>query len=200
KPEQETPPPPPPPPPLPEVETGTLIVKVIVEGQPNFDFSKVTVTVEGTKDDGSTLSQQPLTNRKDDVWEEEKMALGQFTVKAEVTDPPAMSGSAPATVRAGQTTKVTITLRPGAVIAKMFVVHFRFDNAFTEPCMRKVLKQVADYASAHPDEKLLPVGHTDEVGSPGVLTASDPYNQSLSERRGARGFPPFTFPPPPNLS
>ena len=32
------------------------------------------------------------------------------------------------------------------------------------------------------------VGNTDEVGSPGDLTASDPYNQSLSERRARSAF------------
>lgn len=186
KPEQEKPPPEPPIPPLPKVETGTLIVEVVVEGQPNFDFSKVTVTVEGTKEDGSTLSQTPLTNRKDNVWTEEKFPPGQFTAKAVVTDPPSMSGSAAATVRKGETTKVTITLRAGAVIAKAFVVHFRFDNSFVEPCMTEVLQQVAQHASAHPGEKLLIVGHTDKTGS-------NQYNQSLSERRARSVFAYLTF-------
>lgn len=186
KPEQEEPPPPPPPPPDPEVLTGTLIVEVIVEGQPNFDFNKVTVTVEGTKDDGTTLTPQNLTTRANNIWTEQPMALGQFTVKAVVTDPPAMSGSAAATVRAGQTTQVTITLRPGATIAKAFIIHFRFDRAFVEPCMREVLQQVFRYAEGHPDEKILIVGHTD-------LTGSDDYNQSLSERRARAVFATMTF-------
>lgn len=184
--EQEVPPPPPPPPPDPVVETGTLIVEVIVEGQPNFDFNKVTVTVEGTKADGTTLSPQNLTTRDNNIWTEQPMALGQFTVKALVTDPPAMSGSAAATVRAGQTTQVTITLRPGATIAKAFIIHFRFDRAFVEPCMREVLQQVSRHAEDHPDEKILVVGHTD-------LTGSDDYNQSLSERRARAVFTTMTF-------
>lgn len=194
KPEQEEPPPPPPIPPDPPVDTGTLIVEVIVEGDPNFDFSKVTVTVEGTKDDGTALN-QTLTTRANNVWTEATMALGQFTAKAVVTDPPAMSGSAPATVRSGAQTKVTITLRPGAIIATAFVVHFRFDNAFLEPCMREVLKQVAEFANAaaNKDAKLLITGNTDEVGTPGRLTDPDPYNQSLSERRARGVFSYLTF-------
>ncbi len=57
KPAREEPPPPPPKPPDPVVDTGTLIVEVIVEGQPNFDFSKVTVTAEKINEDGSRLLQ-----------------------------------------------------------------------------------------------------------------------------------------------
>jgi hypothetical protein len=41
------PPPPPPPPPPPSVDSGTLVVEVMVEGQPDFDFGTVQVTVEG---------------------------------------------------------------------------------------------------------------------------------------------------------
>jgi outer membrane protein OmpA-like peptidoglycan-associated protein len=185
KPEQQEPPPPPPPPPLPEVEAGILIVEVIVEGQANFDFGRVTVTAEGMKDDGSALS-QTLTNRAENVWTEENMALGQFTVRAVVTDPPPMSAFASATVRAGQTTRVQITLRPGAVIAKAFIIHFRFDSAFFEPCMREVLERVFEYSQAHPDEKVVVVGHTDLVGS-------DDYNQFLSERRARSVFAFLTF-------
>ncbi len=185
RPEQEEPPPPPPPPPEPEVETGTLVVEVIVEGQPNFDFSKVSVTAEKINADGSRPSQL-LVNRDANVWTEERMTLGQFTVKAVVTEPPPMSGSADATVRAGQTTKVTITLRTGADIAKAFIIHFRFDSAFVEPCMREVLGRVSQFADDHPDEKILVVGHTD-------LTDGDDYNQMLSERRARSVFASLTF-------
>ena len=184
-PEEEEPPPPPPPPPPPSVEAGSLIVEVVVEGDPDFDFSKVTVTVEGRKDDGSNLSQIELTNRTENVWTEEKWPPGQFTAKA-ITDAPVMSGSASTVVRPGETSKVLITLRPGAIIAKAFVVHFRFDNSFIEPCMTEVLKQVAEHASAHPQEKLLIVGHTDKTGS-------NEYNQSLSERRARSVFAYLTF-------
>jgi outer membrane protein OmpA-like peptidoglycan-associated protein len=188
--EKEEPPPPPPeppPPPPPVVETGTLIVEVTVEGDSNFDFSTVTVTVDGTKDDGTTLS-QTLTNRAENVWTEENMVLGQFTAHAVVNGPSGMSGTAPAQVRAGQTTRAQINLRPGAIIATAFVVHFRFDNAFIEPCMREVLQQVAQRAAApaNVDEKLLIVGHTDKTGS-------DQYNQSLSERRARSVFAYLTF-------
>ena len=122
------------------------------------------------------------------------MPPGQYTAKAVVIDPP-MTGSVEAKVRAGEKTQVSITLKPGVVsaIAKMFIVHFRFDNAFVEPCMREVLKEVAGHASDHSDEKLVVVGHTDEVGSPSDLTASDPYNQSLSERRARSAFALLTF-------
>jgi outer membrane protein OmpA-like peptidoglycan-associated protein len=182
--EREEPPPPPPPPPPPAVETGTLVVEVIVEGEPNFDFSKVTVTVEGTQDNGTALS-RTLTNRSNNVWTEENFPPGQYTARAVVTDPP-MSGVKQATVRAGQTAQVQITLRTGAVIAKAFVIHFWFDRAFIEPCMRHVLRQVASHAQTHPDEKPVIVGHTD-------LTGPDEYNQSLSERRARSAFAHLTF-------
>src|SRR6266478_6799340 len=191
--QQEKPLPPPPPPPPPPVDTGTLIVEVVVEGQSDFDFSKVTLTVEGTQDDKRSLS-RTLTTRENNVWTEDNMPPGQYTAKAVVVEP-SMKGSVEAKVRAGEKTQVSIRLKPGAVsaIAKMFIVHFRFDNAFVEPCMREVLKQVAGHASDHADEKLVIVGNTDEVGSPGDLTASDPYNQSLSERRARSTFALLTF-------
>jgi outer membrane protein OmpA-like peptidoglycan-associated protein len=47
---------------------------------------------------------------------------------------------------------------PSVIVATAFVVHFWFDKAFIEPCLRPVLKQVADHAAAHPDEKLVIVG------------------------------------------
>jgi outer membrane protein OmpA-like peptidoglycan-associated protein len=173
-------PPPPPPPPPPPVAAGTLVVEVIVEGQPNFDFSKATVTVEGAQDDGAALS-RTLTHRSGNLWTEENFPPGRFTATARVADPLPMTGSAEAVVRAGQTTRVTIILRPGAAIAKAFVVHFWFDKAFIEPCMRAVLRQVAEHAGAHAGEKLLVVGYTD-------LTGSNAYNQSLSERRARSVF------------
>lgn len=193
-PEEEEPPPPPPPPPPPSVETGTLVVTVTVEGNPGFDFSKVTVTVEGTKDDGTQLSPLPLTSRTDNVWTEQNMVLGNFTVRAVVTEEPAMSGIVQTAVRAGQTAQAQINLRPGAIIATTFVVHFRFDNAFIEPCMREVLDQVAQHAAlpANANQKLLIVGHTDKTGD-------DPpvgpflYNQSLSERRARSVFAYLNF-------
>lgn len=178
-------PPPPPPPPPPSVTTGTLVVEVIVEGQPTFDFSTVTVTVEGTQEDGSSLA-RTLTNRSHNTWTEENMPPGQFTVRASVTSSQSMSGLAAAQIRVGQTTQVSITLRAGAVVAKTFLVHFRFDRAFVEPCMREVLRQVAEYARTHQDEKLVIVGHTDKAGPPN-------YNQSLSERRARAVFAYLTF-------
>jgi outer membrane protein OmpA-like peptidoglycan-associated protein len=183
--EPTEPPPPTPIPPVPDDDTGTLIVEVIVEGEPGFDFSRVTVTAEGTQDDGTTLS-RTLTDRADNVWTERQVPPGRYTAKAVVTDPPQMSGAADAAVRAGETTKVTITLRRNGSIAKAFLVHFWFDNAFVEPCMKEVLAQVAKYAGDHPQEKLLVVGHCDKTGS-------DVYNQSLSERRARSVFACLTF-------
>ncbi len=90
-------------------------------------------------------------------------------------------GSTQATVRPGETAQATIQLQGGPVIAKAFVIHFARDSAFIEPPMRPVLRQVADYAAAHPKEKLLIVGHTD-------LTGSSEYNQSLSERRARSAY------------
>jgi outer membrane protein OmpA-like peptidoglycan-associated protein len=181
----EPPPAPPPPPPLPPTDTAVLEVEVVVEGRTDFDFGTVRVTVEGTADDG-TDEKRTLTNRKDSVWTEEKMPPGSYTVTATVTEPEAMSGSTEVQLPAGQTRRITITLRPGAVIAKAFVVHFRFDNAFVEPCMRAVLQQAAKHAAANPDQKLVIVGHTDKTGP--LLSDVDPYNQSLSERRARSVF------------
>lgn len=177
--------PPPPEPEPPETETGTLVVEVTVEGQPNFDFGTVTVSVEGTQEDGATLS-RTLTNRENNVWTETEMPPGTYTARAAVTEPQAMSGMAPATVSAGQTTQTSINLRSTSRIAKTFVVHFRFDKAFVEPCMRPVLRQVAQYATAHRSEKLVIIGHTDKAGTKS-------YNQSLSERRARAVFAYLTF-------
>lgn len=172
-------------PPPPSVEAGILIVDVNVEGQPNFDFSKVSVTVEGSEESGAILS-RTLTNRTENRWTENEFPPGKYTVEALVIEPGTLSGSVSAMVRAGQTTQVSIALRTGAIIARTFTVHFRFDKAFVEPCMRDVLKQVASYAKANTDEKLLIVGHTDKAGSRS-------YNQSLSERRARSVFAYLTF-------
>ncbi len=180
---EEDPPVIPPPPPPPPGDVGTLVVEVIVEGDPGFDFSRVTVTVRGTEADETPLV-RTLTGRTGNVWTEEDFPAGSYTAEA-VTNEPQMSGSEEAVVRAGETTEVTIVLRPGA-IAKAFIVHFRFDKAFVEPCMLRVLRQVADYAQDHSVEKLVVVGHTD-------LSGSDAYNQSLSERRGRSAFACLTF-------
>lgn len=161
---------------------GTLVVEVIVEGQPNFDFGRLTVSVRGAQADGTTLSRN-LTNHEGNIWTEENVpaSQGEYTIEAIETNPQALSGATTAAIRVGQTTTVSITIRPTSNIAKMFIIHFRFDKAFLEPCMRPVLQQVAQYAEAHPDEKLLIVGHTDKAGPPG-------YNQSLSERRARSVF------------
>src|SRR4051794_21109195 len=103
-PQEEPPPEPPPPPP---VSTATLIVEVLVDGQPNFDFSTVTVSVSGTQTDGTSLS-RTLTNRSNNVWTEENMPPGRYTASATVTAPQGMSGTASAVVQPRQTTRVQI--------------------------------------------------------------------------------------------
>jgi outer membrane protein OmpA-like peptidoglycan-associated protein len=178
---ETTPPPPPPTPPPPPVDTGVLEVEVVVESEPDFDFSTVTVTLEGVQSDGGALSRTLTTKIAPNIWREEDLPPGQYTARAVVTDPEPMSGAASATLAAGQQTRVQIVLRRGALIATAFVVHFRFDKSFVEPCMRPVLREAMERARAHPDEKVVVVGHTDKTGS-------GAYNQSLSERRARSVF------------
>ena len=189
EPDPETPPPVIEPPPVTEDE-GVLVVNVVKEDDPGFDASGVTVTVSGTKQDGDQVTDRPLTNRDDNRWTEDPFPAGSFTVLANApgaaADASDLSGTATAAVRAGETTEVTITLRDEAALALRFVVHFRFDSAFVEPCLKTVLRQIAEFAADNPDMRLLPVGHTDLVGSP-------EYNQSLSERRARSVFAVLRF-------
>ena len=188
-PEPVEPPPPPPPPPVTEDE-GVLIVNVIKEGDPGFDASGVTVTVSGTTQDGTEFQDRPLTNRSDNRWTEDPFPVGSFTVRANApaaaADGSDLSGTASAEVRAGETTEVTIVLRDTAALALRFLIHFRFDSAFVEPCQKAVLRQAAAFASENPDMRLLTVGHTD-------LTGPAEYNQSLSERRARSAFAMLRF-------
>lgn len=170
---------------LPSVERATLVVEVIVEDQPEFDFSTMNVTLDGKQDDGVPQSRN-LVNHTEGTWTETEMPPGQYTVRAVVTEPEAMSGEVAAAVRGGQTTRVQVTLRPGAIVAKAFIVHFQFDCAFVEPCMFGVLGDVFERAQANPTEKILVVGHTDLTGGPEL-------NQSLSERRARSVFALLTF-------
>ncbi|WP_344416848.1 peptidoglycan-binding protein [Amycolatopsis minnesotensis] len=183
-----------PPPPPPEVETGKLVVTVVVEGEPDFDMNRVGVTVRGTETESGAALARVLTNRtQDNVWFEDPFPAGEYTAEALVDDnlnpggvPEALTGSAAVTVQDGQTASVTVVLRRGAKTATFFVIGFRFDKAFVEPCMRHVLRQVARFAEAHRDQRLLVVGHTDLVGD-------DAYNQALSERRGRATYAMLTF-------
>ncbi len=193
--EYQPPPPPPtpvtpitPPPPYVPItqQVGNLIVEVIVEGQPNYDFDRITVTVQGTQQDGTNLPERTLTNRTaDNIWEENNFPAGSYTAEA-VAAEDGMTGSETAEVRPGETEQVTITLRPGTTVAHAFIVHFTFDRAFIEPCLMHVLKRVADYAQGHSDKKLVIVGHTDEVGSQG-------YNISLGDRRARTAYAALTY-------
>jgi peptidoglycan hydrolase-like protein with peptidoglycan-binding domain/flagellar motor protein MotB len=125
-----------------------------------------------------------LANRTGSTWVE-TLEPGGYSLNATVLDP-AMVGTASTTVRPGQTTTVTITLQPGTVIAQAFVVSFRYDSSFVEPCARPVLRQIAARAAANPAEKMLIVGHTDKSGSAA-------YNQALGERRARAVFAYVTF-------
>lgn len=183
-----------PPTPIPEVEHGSLAVTVLVEGDPDFDFDRVGVFVEGTPDEGPPMTRRQLTNRTaDNVWFEEEFPAGSYRIDAIVDDNrtptgerETLNGSAETRVENGEVAEVLIVLRRGSKMGNVFIVHFRFDSAFVEPCMLAVLRQVADWASAHTAERLLIVGHTDKVGS-------DAYNQSLSERRGRSVYAAMTF-------
>ncbi len=176
-----------PPPPIPEPLTASLIVTVIVTGQPGFDFSQVDVTVRGTQDDGNSLD-RTLTNRRENVWEEATFPPGNYRVSAVAPDPveegAVMANEAQAQILEGEREEVTLVLTPGERrnVAVAFVVHYWFDKSFIEPCLRPVLREVAQRATGG-REKLLIVGHTD-------LTGSAEYNQALSERR-ARGVHAF---------
>ncbi|HEV2756800.1 MAG TPA: OmpA family protein [Actinomycetota bacterium] len=125
-----------------------------------------------------------LTNRTGSTWVE-PVDPGDYALNATVLDPP-MVGTASAAARRGQTTTVTITLRPGTAVAQAFVVSFRYNSAFVEPCARPVLRAIQARAAANPAEKMLIVGHTDKSGS-------SAYNQSLGERRARAVFAYLTF-------
>lgn len=155
--------------------TSRLVVTVTVEGEPDFDFGRVTVTASGTDAEGTGVS-RTLASRTGNVWTEEDFPPGRYTLEAAVAEPDAMTGSTEVEVRPGETAEAEIVLRRDVRTAKAFVIHFWFDKAFVEPCLRQVLQRVIAYSDAHPDEKVLIVGHTD-------LTGADAYNQSLSERR-----------------
>lgn len=177
------PPEPPVPPPRLE-ESGTLVVTVIKENDPDFDAGRVVLTARGEQEDGTPL-ERPLSEREGNRWTEEDFPVGRYTVEARVPEEE-LSGTAEAEVRAGETTEVTILLRDESDAALAFLVHFRFDNAFLEPCLRPVLRQVAAFAVANPDRRLLIVGHTD-------LAGSVQYNQSLSERRARAVYAALRF-------
>jgi outer membrane protein OmpA-like peptidoglycan-associated protein/peptidoglycan hydrolase-like protein with peptidoglycan-binding domain len=179
--------PPPPPPPPPEPVT-TLEVKVTVEGEPDFDFSNTRVTLSGTTSKGAALN-LTLTERNNNIWTKEPMEPGRYTFTAVNPEPDAMSGSVDQDVQEGvHPNRVEIVLRRNSGgLGDTYVVHFRFDKAFVEPCMREVLQRAFGRIRNGPaNEKILIIGHTD-------LTGTNQYNQSLSERRARSVFAMLTF-------
>jgi outer membrane protein OmpA-like peptidoglycan-associated protein len=173
-----------PPPPV-ELKT-TLEVEVVVDDDPSFtDFGSVTVTVDGTDKSGAHLV-KTLTNRTENVWTEDPFPPGRY--RFEASEPGGRRGAAEQEViELVDPNHVTIHMRGGASVGNAFVVHYSFDRAFVEPCMREVLQEVHErIQNGPPDEKILIVGHTDKSGS-------NTYNQSLSERRARGVFAYLTF-------
>ncbi|MEM6796454.1 MAG: OmpA family protein, partial [Acidobacteriota bacterium] len=172
-------------------DLGTLIVDVVVIGPEDFDRGQITVTARGTEAGGAPFS-RTLARQGDAAtpadrapWTDAEMPAGDYSVEAIAQiGGEARADGAEVTVRPGQTAPVTLTLAVGGAgspVARAFIVHFHFDRGFIEPCLRPVMRQVAEHAAAHPRDKLLIVGHTDRSGS-------EAYNQSLSERRARSAY------------
>lgn len=173
------------PPPRVELKT-TLEVEVVVDDDPSFNsFENVTVTVDGTAKDGAHIN-LTLTNRSGNVWTEDPFTPGRY--RFEASEPGGRTGATEQEViEFVDPNHVVIHMRGGAAVGNTRVVHYRFDRAFVEPCMRVVLQEVQERADSGPaEEKILIVGHTDKAGS-------DAYNQSLSERRARGVFAYLTF-------
>jgi outer membrane protein OmpA-like peptidoglycan-associated protein len=166
-------------PPAPKLNTGALRVAVTAGGQPRLDNNHAVVMVEQADQNGARVL-KTLALRPGDIWADESLRPGQYTVRAALTEPP-MSGSAAVTVRNAQTARVTVTLLPGATIAHAFGVHFSPGKSFVEPAMFPVLRQAAAYALAHPSEKILIAGHADAGGD-----LAD--HQRISEQRAQAVF------------
>lgn len=185
--EIEIPPPPPPP-----VTEARLSVTVVVEDDPAFDMDRVQVTVHG-EGPGGPVNRVLAQRIRPDTWFADPFPAGRYTAEALVDDTrtatgqrEVLTGSAQVRVEEGATASVTIVLRRGAKVGTVLVITFHFDKSFVEPCERHVLRQVVEYAAAHPDERLLIVGHTD-------LAGGDDYNQALSERRARATYAMLTF-------
>lgn len=178
--EPPAPPPEPEEPREPDVTTGTLLVEVVMEGDPSWNPAEATVTTTGLKGpDAGT--ERTLADRAGNVWTADGLHAGEFRARASVGPAGARTAFATATVEAGKKVRVLLTLpaQPAAAVAKAFVVHFRIDNAFVEPCMREVLRRAVAFGNTAGEglgDRLLIVGHTDRTDVQG-------YNQPLSERR-----------------
>ncbi len=65
---------------------GALEVEVTMTGQPDFDYSRVLVTAEGIRADGTPFSQL-LTERVENRWFARDLPAGDYTVTAIVMEP-----------------------------------------------------------------------------------------------------------------
>jgi outer membrane protein OmpA-like peptidoglycan-associated protein len=172
---------PPPPPSSPQVNGGNLRVQIGISQRSGIDFSTATVILESVTS-GRTLF-RTLSNSCAGVWMEQNLRPGPYITKVVSTDPP-LFGCAAVTVQGLSTARVTVNPLP-AVIAKTFVVHFASGKSFIDPSMRPVLQEAADYALAHPNQKLLIAGHSDGGPAEG--------NQLLSEQRAEAVFGYLTY-------
>jgi outer membrane protein OmpA-like peptidoglycan-associated protein len=149
-------------PPAPKLNTGALRVAVTAGGQPRLDMNRAVVMVEQAGQNGARVL-KTLALRPGDIWANESLRPGPYTVRAALSEP-SMSASSAVTVRNAQTAHLTVTLVPGATIAHAFAVHFSPGKSFVEPAMFPVLRQATAYALAHPSEKILIAGHADAGG------------------------------------
>lgn len=154
--------------------SSNLQLQITANGLPRFSFQQAIVTLEGESAEGRQVV-RVLTNRSENVWMEREIPAGSYALNAMLTDPP-MAASGRILLHARETKTVRFDLRPSAPVARGFVVHFASGKSFVEPSMHAVLRQVVDYANAHPTEKLMLVGHSDAGGA-----AAD--NLLLSEQR-----------------
>src|SRR5262249_7161769 len=156
-------------PPLADPEQATLAVQVEAPGRPDLD--PATVTVQAQPADAGEI--RTLSTRAGNRWTGTGLPAATWTVTATAPGGPTATGTA--TTAGGQTAQLTLTLAAATQTAEAFLVTFRFDKTFVEPCMRPVLRAFAQ-RGAGPGQHLLVLGHTAHAGP-------DAYNTSLGQRR-----------------
>jgi outer membrane protein OmpA-like peptidoglycan-associated protein len=159
----------------PRLNTGRLQVR-IAGARSVFDPAKAVIRLKCAG---------VLNHHGRDLWIEENLPPGKYTIRAAVTEPQ-MAGFAEVQVRPMQTARITITPTPGATVPRAFVLHFDAGRSFLEPSLFGVLQQAAQYAKAHPNDKLLVAGHADAGGD-------KQYGQLLSEQRARAVYAALTL-------